>query len=241
LRYVIVDPGPASENGFPAAVVTVKRSEHPATLPEPNATLKLVDYGFRGPRTVRYGRILRIVNAGSELHDAIPLKVPNGMTAQTIKRQLAQGLDEQVVSEVDTIGSLIDLVSPGAVNQGPVRLARGTWVLACFAADHDGEPRRTGAPRRVSDPFPRQPSGGRPEAVGLRGRGRPGAWLVEDRWWTAAVLRRRYWEVLTADRRKLVIFRDLVSGRWSVQRSPGSGRRRARARPGVPVARRRVV
>ena len=38
------------------------------------------------------------------------------------------------------------------------------------------------------------------------------SWLVEDRWWTDAPLRRRYWEVVTADGRSTVVFRDLDSG-----------------------------
>jgi hypothetical protein len=44
------------------------------------------------------------------------------------------------------------------------------------------------------------------------------SWLVEDRWWTDAPLRRRYWEVVTAQGRNLVVFRDLVTGRWARQR-----------------------
>jgi hypothetical protein len=44
------------------------------------------------------------------------------------------------------------------------------------------------------------------------------SWLIEDRWWTDRPLRRRYWEVVTADGRNLVAFRDLVLGRWFTQR-----------------------
>jgi hypothetical protein len=35
------------------------------------------------------------------------------------------------------------------------------------------------------------------------------SWLVEDRWWTEWPLRRRYWEVLSADGRNTVVFHDL--------------------------------
>ncbi len=38
------------------------------------------------------------------------------------------------------------------------------------------------------------------------------SWLVEDRWWTAQPLRRRYWEVVMASGRNLVVFHDLGSG-----------------------------
>jgi hypothetical protein len=47
------------------------------------------------------------------------------------------------------------------------------------------------------------------------------SWLVEDRWWTDQPLRRRYWEVVTACGRNVVVFRDLAragSSGWFAQR-----------------------
>jgi hypothetical protein len=44
------------------------------------------------------------------------------------------------------------------------------------------------------------------------------SWLVEDRWWTDRPLRRRYWEVVTACGRDVVVFHDLVGGGWFEQR-----------------------
>jgi hypothetical protein len=44
-------------------------------------------------------------------------------------------------------------------------------------------------------------------------------WLIEDRWWTARPLRRRYFELVMADGRDTVIFCDLESGRWFSQRA----------------------
>ena len=44
------------------------------------------------------------------------------------------------------------------------------------------------------------------------------SWLVEDRWWTDEPLRRRYWEVVTATGRNVVVFHDLVTGGWFEQR-----------------------
>lgn len=47
------------------------------------------------------------------------------------------------------------------------------------------------------------------------------SWLVEDRWWTAQPLCRRYWEVVTTNGRNLVVFHDLVgegrAGGWFAQ------------------------
>jgi hypothetical protein len=44
------------------------------------------------------------------------------------------------------------------------------------------------------------------------------SWLVEDRWWTGRPLRRRYWEVVSADGADIVVFHDLLAGGWFVQR-----------------------
>jgi hypothetical protein len=79
-----------------------------------------------------------------------------------------------------------------------------------------GSIRRLATPRAVTA---RVEAGGRPAAVDGRAvEAVRESWLVEDRWWTDAPLRRRYWEVVTADGRDLVVYRDLESGGWFAQR-----------------------
>jgi CO dehydrogenase/acetyl-CoA synthase delta subunit len=77
--------------------------------------------------------------------------------------------------------------------------------------------------RRLSEPRRAQvraaDDDGRPLVVGGRTvESVRESWLVEDRWWTDAPLRRRYWEVVTACGRDLVVFRDLITGTWHLQR-----------------------
>ncbi len=43
-------------------------------------------------------------------------------------------------------------------------------------------------------------------------------WVVEDRWRTGELLRRRYFELVLADGRDVVVFRELGEGRWYEQR-----------------------
>ncbi|HEV7363092.1 MAG TPA: hypothetical protein VGN71_01790 [Solirubrobacteraceae bacterium] len=77
-------------------------------------------------------------------------------------------------------------------------------------------PVRLAAPRRAAV---RAGPGGRPLSVaGHEVDAVRESWLVEDGWWTARPLRRRYWEVVTVDGRDLVVFHDLVRGGWFVQR-----------------------
>lgn len=78
-------------------------------------------------------------------------------------------------------------------------------------------PRRIGEPRRARV---RAGEGGRPLAVeGRAVEAVRESWLVEDRWWTDAPLRRRYWEVVTAGGRNEIVFRDLQGGGWFAQRA----------------------
>jgi CO dehydrogenase/acetyl-CoA synthase delta subunit len=78
-------------------------------------------------------------------------------------------------------------------------------------------------PRRIGEPRPatvRADAVGQPLAVDGEGVDAVReSWLVEDRWWTDRPLRRRYWEVVTAGGRNVVVFRDLVArGGWYRQR-----------------------
>ena len=43
-------------------------------------------------------------------------------------------------------------------------------------------------------------------------------WVVEDRWWTARPVRRRYFELVLAGGRNAVVFRELSAGGWFEQR-----------------------
>ena len=77
--------------------------------------------------------------------------------------------------------------------------------------------RRIGAPKPTSV---MAGSGGAPRTIaGASVDSIREEWVVEDRWWTATPLRRRYFEVVLADGRNVVVFRDLVGGGWFLQRA----------------------
>ena len=79
-----------------------------------------------------------------------------------------------------------------------------------------------GAPRQLNRPRPatvRTGAAGAPVRVdGHEVEAVRESWLVEDRWWTERPLRRRYWELVTRSGADVVVFRDLVTGRWHAQR-----------------------
>lgn len=77
-------------------------------------------------------------------------------------------------------------------------LARGMYLPRAAEVEVDGE----GAPRTL-------------DAVEVEAVRED--WLVEDRWWTERPLRRHYYELALADAKVVVVFRDLLSGRWLCQ------------------------
>jgi len=81
-------------------------------------------------------------------------------------------------------------------------------------------PAKVGAPRALNLPRPARVSsgaGGVPTRVdGQQVELVRESWLVEDRWWTGQPLRRRYWEVVSAQGRNLVVYHDLAGG-WFTQ------------------------
>lgn len=85
---------------------------------------------------------------------------------------------------------------------------------------------RAGTPRTLNRPRPirvragdgRQGREGEPLMVnGESVESVRETWLVEDRWWTDRPLRRRYWELVSAKGRNVVVYHDLGSGRWFTQ------------------------
>ena len=77
-------------------------------------------------------------------------------------------------------------------------------------------PRALNLPRtarvRVRQEVPCEVNGERIDAVRE-------SWLVEDRWWTEHPLRRRYWELVSARGRNLIVFHDLCADGWFTQGS----------------------
>ncbi|HWM12130.1 MAG TPA: hypothetical protein VNO82_22410 [Solirubrobacteraceae bacterium] len=77
--------------------------------------------------------------------------------------------------------------------------------------------------RRIGTPRPTRVEvgpDGRPTAVDrTRVEAIREDWVVEDRWWTAEPLRRRYFELVLDDGRNAVVFHDLSSGAWLSQRA----------------------
>ena len=110
-----------------------------ASAPRPDARIKMIDYGFRGPKTLpRKGRI-RVENAGTAFHFAIAFPLVPGVSSRQVNRAL-RGTNERALRRV-VAGEPIDvqgLISPGSTNTNEVSFSRpGRYAMVCFFSEHN--------------------------------------------------------------------------------------------------------
>jgi len=110
-----------------------------ASAPRPDARIRMVDYGFRGPTTLpRRGRI-RVENAGTTLHFAIAFPLRPGVPGGQVRRAL-RGTNEEALGRV-IAGEPVDvqgLISQGSTNDNEVSFPRrGRYAMVCFFSEHN--------------------------------------------------------------------------------------------------------
>jgi hypothetical protein len=110
-----------------------------ASAPRPDARIRMVDYGFRGPKTLpRSGRI-RVENAGTTLHFAIAFPLRPGVTGRQVNRAF-RGTNERALGRV-VAGEPVDvqgLISQGSTNDNEVSFGRrGRYAMVCFFSEHN--------------------------------------------------------------------------------------------------------
>ena len=110
-----------------------------ASAPRPDARIRMVDYGFRGPGTLpRNGRI-RVENAGTTLHFAIAFPLRPDVSNRQVNRAL-RGTNERALGRV-VAGEPVDvqgLISQGSTNDNEVSFPRrGRYAMVCFFAEHN--------------------------------------------------------------------------------------------------------
>jgi hypothetical protein len=136
-QYVAADLN-AKPSSNRHAVFTVTQNPNPAALPAADATVRMKEYRFSGPKTLKRGELVRTENTGKQQHMAIGLKVKNAKVAKQVEALLRKGKDKKAQKLLRGISNLTDDVSPGAINQGVLTMPKGTWVLACFMTNSKG-------------------------------------------------------------------------------------------------------
>ena len=136
----------------PAAKVahfTVTQSSSPAALPAAAATENSIEFGFKGPKVLHAGTMVRIVNGGYLVHMDSLIGARNMADAQKIIALLKAGKDNKAQKVATGFVDLMDPASPGAMQQEILNAQPGYYVQACFMDAQDGREHTTLGMERV--------------------------------------------------------------------------------------------
>ncbi len=117
---------------------TVTASASPVALPAPQATVRSIEFGFRGPSTWHDGELVRFENEGYLVHMDIVFPVKSHKAAQQAVKDLLAGkekaLEKLITGEPFGAGPL----SHEAFQQTTITAKPGWYVQACFMETQDG-------------------------------------------------------------------------------------------------------
>ncbi len=136
-NYVAVDTNGEDPAKFPFTSFTIVEAGQPAVLPAPKATVRAIEFGFRGPRTLHVGDLVRFENRGFLSHMIVGVRVDNLAGARKVIAALRAGDDKKVRSLARGFAGFLDPVSPGVAQQFTLKAKPGVYVLACFEDTQD--------------------------------------------------------------------------------------------------------
>jgi hypothetical protein len=117
---------------------TVTQAAAPAALPAPEATVRSIDFAFRGPSTLRDGELVRFENEGFLVHMDIAFPVKNKAAAAKLAKGMREGKEHQVFNLIS--GPPVAFAGPlssGAFQQETITAKPGWYVQACFMETQD--------------------------------------------------------------------------------------------------------
>jgi hypothetical protein len=125
-------------NGKPAiAQFTVAQSAAPAALPKPGATIRAIEFNFRGPTTLHSGELVRFENDGFLVHMIAGNGVKNRAVAAALTAALRAGKNKLARRLVSGFADFAGPLSPGGMQQEVIQAKPGFYVIACFMDTQD--------------------------------------------------------------------------------------------------------
>lgn len=136
--YVALDTIGNNPTKWPYTQFTVAASPAPAALPAAQATVKAIEFGFRGAATLHNGALVRFENGGYLVHMVDAIGVKNAASARVLTALLLAGQDNKAMKVATSLTQFMGPMSPGGVQQFALHAKPGIYVLACFMNTQDG-------------------------------------------------------------------------------------------------------
>ena len=131
---------PAEGKGPSAhTIFTVAASKAPIALPAPQATIRSIEFGFRGPSTLHDGEIVRFENEGFLVHMDVAFPAKSRAAATKVLAALKSGREKGL--EKFAAGAPFEFQGPAsheAFQQVTITAKPGWYVQACFMNTQDG-------------------------------------------------------------------------------------------------------
>jgi uncharacterized protein GlcG (DUF336 family) len=138
-QYVAVLPGGEGKGTKAHALFTVTASAAPVALPTPEATIRTIEFGFRGPATLRDGELVRFENEGYLVHMDVAAPVKNLSAAKKAIKALLAGKEKAFEKLI--AGPPVGFAGPvshEAFQQETISAKPGIYVELCFMDTQDG-------------------------------------------------------------------------------------------------------
>jgi uncharacterized cupredoxin-like copper-binding protein len=136
-RYLAIAGGEEGQKLH--TLFTVTASASPVALPTPEATIRSIEFGFRGPKVLHDGELVRFENEGFLVHMDIAIPVSSKRHAEDAVRYLLEG-KEKALEKVIT-GEPVGFAGPlshEAFEQETITAKPGWYVQLCFMETQDG-------------------------------------------------------------------------------------------------------
>jgi hypothetical protein len=117
---------------------TVGAAASPAALPAPQATIRSIEFGFRGPATLHDGELVRFENEGFLVHMNVAFPVQNQKAAKQAIKLLLAGKEKPLHKLIT--GAPVGFAGPlssGAFQQETINAKPGVYVEVCFMETQD--------------------------------------------------------------------------------------------------------
>ena len=120
---------------------TIAAAASPVALPTPQATIRSIEFGFRGPATLHDGELVRFENEGFLVHMDFAFPVKSKKAAKKVVKALQAGKEKGLEKFItgEPIGFAGPL-SPGAYQQETITAKPGWYVQVCFMETQDKRP-----------------------------------------------------------------------------------------------------
>jgi hypothetical protein len=137
--YVALNVEGENPKNPPHTAFTVTASPAPAAMPAAAATLKTIEFGFKGPSTIKVGEVVRFENEGFLVHMDIGFPMKSKKAAMKGLADFKTGKEKAIFKLV--AGEPIQFFGPlsnGAFQQETITAKPGWYLEACFMDTQDG-------------------------------------------------------------------------------------------------------